>query len=176
MKTFRFFATLLVIALCAGFTSCSDDDDENPLVGTWVSIENRNSVEYKDVMTINSDGTGSSAIYENGQIDKDGVDNFRYTYDENSKVFTWIWEEDSDGSDVYSMHVRELTGSKLVLVDDMDDEGEGEVYYIHKTIIEFKNKMLVLLASITITYNLYIMESLLMVALAGIVGEFYLFL
>lgn len=42
-------------------------------------------------------------------------------------VFTWIWEEDSDGSDVYSMHVRELTGSKLVLVDDMDDEGEGEV-------------------------------------------------
>ena len=33
MKTFRFFATLLVIALCAGFTSCSDDDDENPLVG-----------------------------------------------------------------------------------------------------------------------------------------------
>ena len=50
MKTFRLFATLLVIALCAGFTSCSDDDDENPLVGTWVSIENRNSVEYKDVM------------------------------------------------------------------------------------------------------------------------------
>ena len=28
MKTFRFFATLLVIALCAGFTSCSDDDEE----------------------------------------------------------------------------------------------------------------------------------------------------
>ena len=125
MKTFRFFATLLVIALCAGFTSCSDDD---PLVGTWVSIENRNSVEYKDVMTINADGTGSAAIYINGQLDKDGVDNFRYTYDENSKVFTWIWEEDSDGeSDVYSMHVRELTGSKLVLVDDMDEEGEGEV-------------------------------------------------
>ena len=108
--------------------SCSDDDDENPLVGTWVSIEDRNSVEYKDVMTINADGTGSAAIYINGQLDKDGVENFRYTYDENSKVFTWIWEEDSDGeSDVYSMHVRELTGSKLVLVDDIDEEGEGEV-------------------------------------------------
>ena len=53
MKTFRFFATLLVIALCAGFTSCSDDDDQNPLVGTCVNIENRNSVEYKEVMTIN---------------------------------------------------------------------------------------------------------------------------
>lgn len=128
MKTFRFFATLLVIALCAGFTSCGDDDDENPLVGTWVSIENRNSVEYKDVMTINSDGTGSSAIYENGQIDKEGVENFKYTYDENSKVFTFIWEEDSYGeTDIYSMRVQELTSSKLVLVDDIDEEGEGEV-------------------------------------------------
>ena len=129
MKTLRFIGMAIVaIIMSVNFVACSDDDDENPLVGTWVSIENRNSVEYKDVMTINSDGTGSSAIYENGQIDKDGVDNFRYTYDENSKVFTWIWEEDSDGeSDVYSMHVRELTGSKLVLVDDMDEEGEGEV-------------------------------------------------
>ena len=43
MKTFRFFATLLVIALCAGFTSCSDDDEEENSVeislanlqGTW---------------------------------------------------------------------------------------------------------------------------------------------
>ena len=128
MKTFRLFATLLVIVLCAGFTSCSDDDDENPLVGTWVNIENRNSVEYKDVMTINSDGTGSSAIYENGQIDKEGVENFKYTYDENSKVFTFIWEEDSYGeSDVYSMRVQELTSSKLVLVDDIDEEGEGDL-------------------------------------------------
>lgn len=128
MKTFRLFATLLVIVLCAGFTSCSDDDDENPLVGTWVSIENRNSVEYKDVMTINSDGTGSSAIYENGQIDKEGVENFKYTYDEKSKVFTFIWEEDSYGeTDIYSMRVQELTSSKLVLVDDIDEEGEGEL-------------------------------------------------
>ena len=124
-KLIYLISVLFVAVACF---SCSDDDDENPLVGTWVSIENRNSVEYKDVMTINADGTGSAAIYINGQLDKDGVDNFRYTYDENSKVFTWIWEEDSDGeSDVYSMHVRELTGSKLVLVDDMDEEGEGEV-------------------------------------------------
>ena len=132
MKKNLFYYLFAVICSVALFTSCSDDDDENesnsPLVGTWVNIENRNSVEYKDVMTINADGTGSDAIYINGQLDKDGVDNFKYTYDEKSKVFTWIWEEDSDGeSDVYSMHVQELTSSKLVLVDDMDEEGEGEV-------------------------------------------------
>ena len=131
MKTFRFFATLLVIVLCAGFTSCSDDDDENLLVGTWVNIEDGGSVQYKEVMTINADGTGSStssAIYADGYIPKEEVDNFKYTYDENSKVFTFIWEEDSDGNiDIYSMHVKELTNSKLVFIDDIDEEGEGEV-------------------------------------------------
>ncbi len=123
MKTFRFFATLLVIALCAGFTSCSDDDDENPLFGTWISIYTENSTEYKEVITLNSDGTGTSAYYENGQIDKEGVENFKYTYDEKSKILTYIWED----GDVYSVRVTELSSSKLVLVDDVDEEGEGEI-------------------------------------------------
>ena len=123
MKTFRFFATLLIITLCAGFTSCSDDDDENPLFGTWISIYTENSTEYKEVITLNSDGTGTSAYYENGQIDKDGVENFKYTYDEKSKILTYIWED----GDVYSVRVTELSSSKLVLVDDVDEEGEGEI-------------------------------------------------
>ncbi len=123
MKTFRFFATLLIITLCAGFTSCSDDDDENPLFGTWISIYTENSTEYKEVITLNSDGTGTSAYYENGQIDKEGVENFKYTYDEKSKILTYIWED----GDVYSVRVTELSSSKLVLVDDVDEEGEGEI-------------------------------------------------
>ncbi len=123
MKTFRFFATLLIITLCAGFASCSDDDDENPLFGTWISIYTENSTEYKEVITLNSDGTGTSAYYENGQIDKEGVENFKYTYDEKSKILTYIWED----GDVYSVRVTELSSSKLVLVDDVDEEGEGEI-------------------------------------------------
>ena len=123
MKTFRFFATLLIITLCAGFTSCSDDDDENPLFGTWISMYTENSTEYKEVITLNSDGTGTSAYYENGQIDKEGVENFKYTYDEKSKILTYIWED----GDVYSVRVTELSSSKLVLVDDVDEEGEGEI-------------------------------------------------
>ena len=119
---------IIAVVISVNFVACSsDDDDENesnsPLVGTWVNIENRNSVEYKDVMTINADGTGSDAIYINGQLDKDGVDNFKYTYDEKSKILTYIWED----GDVYSVRVTELSSSKLVLVDDVDEEGEGEI-------------------------------------------------
>lgn len=47
---------IIAVVISVNFVACSsDDDDENesnsPLVGTWVNIENRNSVEYKDVMT-----------------------------------------------------------------------------------------------------------------------------
>ena len=61
MKTFRFFATLLVITLCAGFTSCSDDDDDNPIVGTW-----RSEVDYygySDSYTFNADGSGFWVVF-----------------------------------------------------------------------------------------------------------------
>lgn len=124
MKTLRLIGmTVLAVVMCMNFVSCGNDDDENPLFGTWVSVYTKNSVEYKEVETFNSDGTGSSAYYENGKIDKEGVRNFKYTYDESTKILTYIW---SDG-DTYAMRVKELTSSKLVLVDDVDDEGNGEV-------------------------------------------------
>ena len=119
-KLIYLISVLFVAVACF---SCSDDDDENPLFGTWISIYTENSTEYKEVITLNSDGTGTSAYYENGQIDKEGVENFKYTYDEKSKILTYIWED----GDVYSVRVTELSSSKLVLVDDVDEEGEGEI-------------------------------------------------
>ena len=86
MKTLRFIGmAIIAVIMSVNFVACSsDDNDENennsPLVGTWVNIENKNSMEYKEVMTINENGTGSSANYTNGQLDKDGVENFKYTY------------------------------------------------------------------------------------------------
>ena len=51
MKTLRFIGmAIIAVVISVNFVACSsDDDDENesnsPLVGTWVNIENRNSVE-----------------------------------------------------------------------------------------------------------------------------------
>lgn len=75
MKTLRFIGmAIIAVIMSVNFVACSsDDNDENennsPLVGTWVNIENKNSMEYKEVMTINENGTGSSANYTNGQLD-----------------------------------------------------------------------------------------------------------
>lgn len=49
MKTLRFIGmAIIAVVISVNFVACSSDDDENesnsPLVGTWVNIENRNSV------------------------------------------------------------------------------------------------------------------------------------
>lgn len=77
MKTFRFFATLLVIALCAGFTSCSDDDDENPLVGVWSYTWGGGN---KEIVTFKSDGKGTWESYD-VYDDESNTESFSYTFD-----------------------------------------------------------------------------------------------
>jgi len=69
MKTFRFFATLLVIALCAGFTSCGNDDDNDNDGGNIISkgapvvsiVRTGNVPEEMDWHFIYSDGKLTSA-------------------------------------------------------------------------------------------------------------------
>ena len=104
MKTFRFFATLLVIALCAGFTSCSDDDEEE------------NSVE---ISLANLQGTW------------DMIKCYGWEYDDNNQKENWtedvsgeyIFFEDTDGNGGYSddLHTyyfaSSINGNKLILRD-----------------------------------------------------------
>lgn len=104
MKTFRFFATLLVIALCAGFTSCSDDDEEE------------NSVE---ISLANLQGTW------------DMIKCYGWEYDDNNQKENWtedvsgeyIFFEDTDGNGGYSdgshtyYFACSINGNKLILRD-----------------------------------------------------------
>ena len=104
MKTFRFFATLLVIALCAGFTSCSDDD------------EVENSVEFS---LANLQGT------------RDMIKCYGWEYDDNNQKENWtedvsgeyIFFEDTDGNGGYSdgshtyYFASSIIGNKLILRD-----------------------------------------------------------
>lgn len=104
MKTFRFFATLLVIALCAGFTSCSDDDEEE------------NSVE---ISLANLQGTW------------DMIKCYGWEYDDNNQKENWtedvsgeyIFFEDTDGNGGYSdgghtyYFASSINGNKLILRD-----------------------------------------------------------
>ena len=102
MKTFRFFAT--VITLCAGFTSCSDDDEEE------------NSVE---ISLANLQGTW------------DMIKCYGWEYDDNNQKENWtedvsgeyIFFEDTDGNGGYSdgnhtyYFASSINGNKLILRD-----------------------------------------------------------
>ncbi|CUO04056.1 lipocalin family protein [Bacteroides finegoldii] len=119
MKTFRFFATLLVIALCAGFTSCSNDDDENesnsPLVGTWKmtkSISNGHTY----IPGQNGFDSGLGLVFSaNGTfynlVENEKVEEGKYSYDEKGNTLTLIYIDD----DTVYCTVKSLSEFALII-------------------------------------------------------------
>ena len=103
MKTFRFFATLLVIALCAGFTSCSnDDDDENesnsPLVGTWIMTKSIKDGHTR-IPGQNGFDSGLGLVFSaNGTfynlVENEKAEDGKYSYDEKGNTLTLIYTDD----------------------------------------------------------------------------------
>ena len=59
---------MLVIATCAGFTSCGDDDDDDDLPGanSLVGVWEESGDGYSFSLTLNADGTGILAESEKG--------------------------------------------------------------------------------------------------------------
>ena len=103
MKTFRFFAALLMAVVCVGLSSCSKDDD-NLLVGTWVADDGATEI------TFNADGTGF-------EIDEKETDKFTYTFDAKTMIVTLNYEKpDTTGESQFSAKV-EINGDKLKVGD-----------------------------------------------------------
>lgn len=133
MKTFRFFATLLVIALCAGFTSCGDDDDEQVnnslLVGTWkmtksisnghTSIPGQNGFDGGLGFVFSANGT----FYD--LVDDEKAEEGKYSYDEKGNTLTLIYTDDET---VYCT-VKSLSESALI-ISYIDGSSTREDYFI----------------------------------------------
>ena len=120
MKTFRFFATLLVIALCAGFTSCcSDDDDANesnsPLVGTWIMTK---SIKDGHIRIPGQNGfdDGLGLVFSaNGTfynlVENEKAEDGKYSYDEEGNTLTLIYTDD----ETLFCSVKSFSESALVI-------------------------------------------------------------
>ena len=86
MKTLRFIGMAIVaIIMSVNFVACSDDDDDNPIVGTWRSeVDNYG---YSDSYTFNADGSG---IWQEFKGDKQtDSESFKYSVDGDKITFTW---------------------------------------------------------------------------------------
>lgn len=140
MRTkFRLFATLLMVTLCAGFISCSSDNDEEKqsdktlalLVGSWEmtetwevtysqydpttgKTENITKTEiYRTVLTFNSDKTYSR--YRDGKNEETTTGT--YSYYQDTKKLTL---SDENGS--YAITILDISDKKLTIEDDGDVE------------------------------------------------------
>lgn len=131
MKKFKFFALMLVIACCAGFTSCGDDDDDagsNALVGTWVGTMNYNSGYNGDevvTMTFTADGKmtakGEDANYPE----------YSWSFSGTYKLSSYDFDVDDDYGYGTRVFLISIVGRFAAYPDEVyDDDIEPEPCYI----------------------------------------------
>lgn len=138
MKKFKFFAVMLVIACCAGFTSCGDDDDDevsaSEIVGKWniVGFEaweegdgdrwETNSVSDADVTALEFNDNGTFKIYYR----YDGAETGKYVVRGNQLNMEL---DDADEDDERAtMTISQLTSTTLVLENSYSEVDEGTRY------------------------------------------------
>lgn len=99
------FLAVLIVLGSASFTSCSDDDDDtDPIVGTWKLTG--------DITEFYIDGDLTTTYDEGDSIDEDNY--YKYTFKSNGTViFTEVYEgsaEDYSGTYTTNGNVLTLTG------------------------------------------------------------------
>ena len=137
MKKFGFLLSFLMMALCVGFTSCSDDDDEKggqitaSIVGTWQStwesgyeIEDGEKDEWseeytEEILTFNADGTATNPSLSDGYSD-----NFTWKISGNQLILC-------SGEDVEVYNSKTLNSTTLVIYEYYKEKGYE--FYVEDT-------------------------------------------
>lgn len=115
MKTFRFFTTVLMVALCTmGVSSCSDDGDdkeENLLNGKWVLPTQRGNIHTH--LEFKNDGTFEYTSTKEPDYREVGI----YKIEDNI-----LSQKFSDEDDWNKSEITELTKTVLKLTENWYDE------------------------------------------------------
>ena len=135
---FKFFAAIFCVAICAGFTSCSDDDDDNEasaLVGSWLEVgyvQSDGQIYWESEpdcsMTFNADGTVVS--YYEDEVDATG------TYSVNGNYFVANMVDPSYPEDRWTNSGTFAIQDDLLYLSYLEEE-DGEPYtftYVYRRI------------------------------------------
>lgn len=108
MKTFRFFAALMMAVVCVSLSSCSKDDEDNNgnslLVGTWITEEKN------DILVFSADGTLVSTHYDGPEK---FVDEYTYFLDKNTMMLTLKRIIPKEGEDLEQSVKIKIDGNVL---------------------------------------------------------------
>ena len=121
MKQFKLLSAFFMCLFALSFTSCSNDDDDNnsstpSIVGIWM-YEFSSGYNF-DVYNQNGTGYSFEFDYQDGYR-PGGIEYmtpFTYQFDEKNNILT-ITERSSWGVERYSCTIRELTSTKLKIIN-----------------------------------------------------------
>jgi uncharacterized lipoprotein YehR (DUF1307 family) len=125
MKTLRFIGMALVaIIISVNFAACSDDDedDNNPLIGTWINSEGNATMTW----TFKANGTGVEKYDDNeAGSELHEVYSFTYTYDINSSILTINYGESDDHGEItedIDKYTISINGDVMTTKDETENQ------------------------------------------------------
>ena len=125
MKTLRFIGMAIVaIIISVNFAACSDDDedDNNPLIGTWINSEGNATMTW----TFKANGTGVEKYDDNESgSELHEVYSFTYTYDINSSILTINYGESDDHGEItedIDKYTISINGDVMTTKDETENQ------------------------------------------------------
>ena len=125
MKTVRvIFMAILAIIMSVNFAACSDDDedDNNPLIGTWINSEGNTTMTW----IFKANGTGVEK-YDDNEVCSElhDVYSFTYTYDINSSILTINYGESDDHGEItedIDKYTISINGDVMTTKDETENQ------------------------------------------------------
>ncbi|MDE5688311.1 MAG: lipocalin family protein [Paramuribaculum sp.] len=120
-KTFRVFGMLLcAIFMAVNFTSCSDDDDEGSIVGTWMLMIQEEDGQWFCQYNFKSDGSLQVKDWSSEDVEPS-------SYEATGKwsvagdILTITVDEGEEGENWTEAYRFKLDGNKLIIYDYEED-------------------------------------------------------
>lgn len=120
MKTLRFIGMAIVaIIMSVNFVACSDDDDDNPIVGVWQNDDEDEHLR----LTFNADGTGEEYLFWDNDSES-YRHQFIYTYDSATSTLVITYEDGDTTKETVTFN-----GNTMTLAHNDDKEGVIAITY-----------------------------------------------
>ena len=120
MKTLRFIGMAIVaIIMSVNFVACSDDDDDNPIVGVWQNDDEDEHLR----LTFNADGSGEEYLCWDNDSES-YRHQFTYTYDSATSTLVITYEDGDTTKETVTFN-----GNTMTLAHNDDKEGVIAITY-----------------------------------------------
>lgn len=120
MKTLRLIGMALVaIIMSMNFVACSDDDDDNPIVGVWQNDDEDEHLR----LTFNADGSGEEYLFWDNDSES-YRHQFTYTYDSATSTLVITYEDGDTTKETVTFN-----GNTMTLAHNDDKEGVIAITY-----------------------------------------------